>query len=221
MTTKKIYLLPGLGADARMYEPQLKVLRNTKVLEHFVPEKKDTLATYAQKISTQIDTTTPYILIGTSLGGMVAMELSKILQPDKVILLASVKARSELPIWMRSMKYLNAHKLMSGKNFRDLSNANIRRLISKRDTRVAQLLRDMHDSANLEFIEWAINAIVKWKSPQEIRPDIIHLHGTADRLFPFRNAKNAIPIKGGSHVMNLTQPHDINRVLLEILEEVV
>lgn len=203
-----------------MYEPQLKVLRNTEVLEHFVPEKNDDITAYARKMAAKIDTSQPFILIGTSLGGILALELSRLVNPDKIILIASVKGRSELPLWIRSMRYLNLHRLISGKRFRDLSNSNINRLVARRDSRTAQLLRDMHQTANLEFIEWAVNAVVKWRSPETIREDVIHIHGTADQLFPIGKIKNAIPVKGGSHVMNLTQPHEINRILQEILEEI-
>ena len=218
-THTKIYLIPGLGADGRMYGPQMKVLQNATILEHQKPLKGETLVAYAQRLSAQIDTSEPFILIGTSLGGIIAMEISKIIHPEKVILISSVKHRGEIPGWIRSMKHLRLHHLLSGRNFIRLSNSNGKRLITVRYTKVARLLLDMHHDADPEFVEWAINAVVHWSGSADHRPDVIHLHGTSDRLFPYANIKGAIPIRGGSHVMGLTQSHDVNKVLLDVIYE--
>jgi len=217
MNNKKIYLIPGLGADARMYRPQLKVLSNTIVLEHQKPLKGETLSAYARRLSARIDTNEPFVLIGTSLGGMIAIEMSQYIHPEKLILISSVKHRGELPIWMRTMKYLKLHRLLSGERFIRFSNANVKRLITKRDTSVAKLITDMHNSADPEFVAWAIDQVINWDGGKDYRPDVIHIHGTRDRLFPHSNIKNAVYIDGGSHVMGLTQAQDVNKVLLRVL----
>ena len=215
--SKKIYLIPGLGADGRMYTPQLKVLRNAVVLEHQRPLQGETLAEYARRLSGKIDTSEPFILVGTSLGGMISVEMAKLVNADKVILISSVKHRGEMPRWIRAMKHLRLHKLLSGANFIRFSNANVQRLITKRDTAVAKLLVDMHNSADPEFVSWAINAVVNWKGTKDYRDDIIHIHGTRDQLFPHRNIEKFIPVKGGSHVMGLTQAQDVNKALLNAI----
>ena len=114
MANKKIYLIPGLGADGRMYMPQLKVLPNAVILEHQKPLKGETLVQYAKRLSAQVDTSEPFILIGTSLGGIIAIEMARIIHPDKVILISSVKHRGEMPAWMRAMRHLKLHNLLSG-----------------------------------------------------------------------------------------------------------
>lgn len=219
MTDKKIYLIPGLGADGRMYIPQLKVLKNAVILEHMKPERGETLKHYAQRLCDKVNTSEPFILIGTSLGGILAMEMSRIIHPDKVILISSVKHRGELPGWMRAMKHLRLHRLLTGERFVSFSNANIQRLITKRDTEVARLLVDMHASADPDFVYWAINEVVNWGGKDDYRKDVIHIHGTKDQLFPHRHIKNAIHVKGGSHVMGMTQSHDVNQALLRALED--
>ncbi|MBK9330797.1 MAG: hypothetical protein IPM95_16185 [Sphingobacteriales bacterium] len=62
-----------------------------------------------------------------------------------------------------------------------------------------------------------MDAIVKWKSTEDYRKDIIHIHGTKDEMFPFRNIKNAIPVEGGSHSMLLIQHDMVNKILQEQL----
>lgn len=219
MNNKKIYLIPGLGADGRMYMPQLKVLPNAVVLEHQKPLKGETLVQYAKRLSAQVDSSEPFILIGTSLGGIIAIEMARIIHPDKVILISSVKHRGEMPAWMRAMRYLKLHKLLPGKYFIWFSSSKMKRLITRYDTTVTRLLIDMHNNADPEFIEWAIDEVLNWKGGQDYRKDLIHIHGTRDILFPHGNIKDAVYIKGGSHVMGLTQSQDVNRALLRALED--
>jgi pimeloyl-ACP methyl ester carboxylesterase len=219
MADKKIYLIPGLGADGRMYMPQLRVLPNAVILEHQKPLKGETLVQYAKRLTAQVDTSEPFILIGTSLGGIIAIEMARIIHPDKVILISSVKHRGEMPIWMRAMRHLKLHKLLTGKNFVRFSNANVQRLTTKRVSSVGRLLMDMHNTADPEFVVWAINEVVNWKGGKDYHKAIVHIHGTRDLLFPHVNIKDAVYIKGGSHVMGLTQSQDVNNAILKAIED--
>ena len=212
-----IYLIPGLGADKRMYAHQLKVLPEAKVLEHLAPVKGQSLTEYARRVATHIDTTHPFALVGTSLGGIVSMELSRIIKPEKIVLIASVKNRLELPLFIRSMRVFNLHKLISGNRFKSFNSLMVKRLDSRGDSPVAKVIMQMTEDCSAEFIEWAVNAIVNWHPPTDYRSDIIHIHGTNDQLFPIQKIRNVIPIKNGSHVMNMTMSQQVNKALLQAL----
>lgn len=212
-----IYLIPGLGADKRMYQHQLAILPGAEVIEHFLPEKKETLTSYAKRMAGRIDTSSPFILIGTSLGGIISMELSRILSPDKIILIASIKNRSELPLLFRSMKYFKLHRMITGNRFKQFNKLMVKRLDSRSDSDAAQIIEAMTQDVPSEFIEWAIDAVVNWNPPVEYRTDIIHIHGTNDRLFPISKIKNAIAVNNGSHVMNMTLSAEVNRLLLQAI----
>lgn len=214
-----IYLIPGLGADRRMYQHQLTVLPGAEVIEHFLPEKKETLHAYATRMAEKIDTSSPFILIGTSLGGIISMELSRILSPQKIILIASVKTRNEMPALFRAMKYLKLHRIISGNGFKKFNKLAARRLDSRKDSEAAGLIKAMMDDVPAEFIEWAIDAVVNWDSASDYRNDIVHIHGTNDQLFPISKIKNVIPVHKGSHIMNMTLSAEVNRLLLQAINE--
>lgn len=55
------------------------------------------MADYAKRLSLQITDEQP-ILIGLSFGGMMAMELAKIIKVQKIVLLASAKSANELQL---------------------------------------------------------------------------------------------------------------------------
>ncbi len=86
----KIFLIAGLGADTRLYN-------NIDLHDHDVipvdwieHNLRDTLATYAQNLIQQYHITINSIDIGTSLGGMIAIEIAKLVPLNKVILISSV-----------------------------------------------------------------------------------------------------------------------------------
>lgn len=217
MSQPKIYLIPGLGADGRMYTHQLKVLQNAVVLEHQKPLPGETITAYAQRLTAKVNTKEPFILVGTSLGGIIAIEMAQFIKPKKIILISSVKHRNELPGWIRSMKHLKLHHLITGETLIKLGNSNIKRIITRRDASVAQLLVDMHNNADPKFLEWAINEVVNWQGQPNNKHEIVHIHGTMDRLFPHRHINNAVYVKGGTHIMGLTQAADVNKALLKAI----
>lgn len=211
----KIYLIPGLGADKRMYAPQLKLFPEAVVLEHLNPVKNESLSQYAQRLVGKIDTAQPFVLIGTSLGGMIALELTRYVQPTKVILMASVKSRDEMPAFIRSMRYLNFHKLIPPGVYKHVNGLMAARLDSRRDSTVASLIREMTIDASPQFIDWAINAVINWQPDFNMPDNLVHIHGSNDTLFPVKLIKKAVIIKNGSHVMNLTLSTEVNKVLKE------
>ncbi len=210
----QIYFIPGLGADRRMYYHQLKLFPQAIVLEHLSAVKGESLPDYAKRVAALIDSSSPFILIGTSLGGMISMEISRILKPEKLILISSVKNRNELPGFIRSMKYLNLHRLFSGKTYQRLNKIAARRLDSRSDSEAAQLIKAMMLDMQPEFIEWAINAVINWNPPIEYRTDVVHIHGSNDLLFPIRKIKNPLVVNQGTHIMNITMSKEVNQHIL-------
>jgi pimeloyl-ACP methyl ester carboxylesterase len=166
-----------------------------------------------------IDTSEPFVLIGTSLGGLVVIELSQIVSPHKIILIASVKSRDELPLFIRAMKFLHLHRLIPGSFYKKMNGLMIKRLGDRGDAEAARVIREMMETANPAFIEWAIDAAIHWQSPQNIPNNIIHIHGSADRLFPIRNIKGALVVEKGSHIMNITKSTGVNGLILRALAD--
>ena len=64
-----------------------------------------------KEISQQIKDKNP-ILIGLSFGGIVATELSKIISVEKLILISSLKTKSEIPLIYRLAGKLHIHRII-------------------------------------------------------------------------------------------------------------
>ena len=72
-----VYCIPGMGVNERLFR-NLK-LNNCNILhiKWETPFKNESLPDYAMRLSKQMDTTKPFVLIGVSFGGMCSVEISK------------------------------------------------------------------------------------------------------------------------------------------------
>ena len=68
------------------------------------------------------------------------------------------------------------------------------------------------------YLPWALNAIVNWDR-NEVDPDVIHIHGTDDFVFPVKYINDYIKIHHGTHVMILTKARRISAMLNKLLRE--
>ena len=72
------YFISGIGADYRMFTHIRLPEGYQAVYIHWIPpKKKEPLGAYASRLIAQIDTAEPFVLIGLSLGGIMAVEIAK------------------------------------------------------------------------------------------------------------------------------------------------
>ena len=212
------YFISGIASDYRAFLPQYEAIENAVYLPFPRHESKDTMNSYAQKFVPLINQNEPFNIIAHSMGGIITMELIKYVTPQKIILLSTVKSRDEMPAKLTHMKYTNAHKLLPGRGF--IGFIQLGSLFKREVLKVPGMRRlavSMAKSNDPSFLYWCVDAIIKWKGKEDYRKDIIHIHGTKDEMFPYRNISNAIPVEGGSHSMLLIQHKEVNHLLAENL----
>lgn len=66
------------------------------------------------------------------------------------------------------------------------------------------------------YLPWAIHNILNWQQ-EEPNPEIIHIHGNNDGIFPIKYVKKCIIIEGGTHVMILNKAKEISKLLIEVI----
>ncbi len=67
-------------------------------------------------------------------------------------------------------------------------------------------------SSNPAFTRWAMDAIVKWNNIV-VPKNVVHIHGTADRLLPYRYVKADFAVAGGEHVMIMDKAPEVSALL--------
>ena len=112
--TTPIYIFSGLGADERVFQKLDFSGYNVTFIEWETPQQNETIENYATRLLPQIKTDKP-ILIGLSFGGIMAVEVAKQINTEKIILVASAKTKSEIPFYYRWAGKLGLHDLLPSK----------------------------------------------------------------------------------------------------------
>ncbi|HMW13519.1 MAG TPA: alpha/beta hydrolase [Chitinophagales bacterium] len=210
----KTYFIGGIASDERLFRYQMTAIENAVYLPFPKHDKHDTMETYVKKFIPLIDTSQAFNIVGNSMGGIMTMELIKHIQAEKVVLISSVKCRKEMPFILKQLKYTNLHKVLPGRGF--IGSIQFGSLFKRevlKQPAMRKLAISMAKNNDTSFLYWCVNAIVKWQGNEDYRKDILHIHGTKDEMFPYRNIQNAIPVQGGSHAMLLIQHKEVNELL--------
>ena len=213
-----IYLIPGQGADARQFQrltfPEQYEIRN---IEHFTPEKSWDLRDFAIALAQQIDTTEKFLILGVSLGGMLASEMGYFLHPEKIIVISSAKCRDELPGRYKFQKTIPLNMLIPGGVAK--WGAKFLQPIVEPDSRhERQFFKDMLNNKDPAFLRRTINMIIRWEL-EECSSDIAHIHGDRDHTIPAKNVSIDYLVPGGSHMMVYTRANEINKILNNLLSD--
>ena len=178
---------------------------------------QENLTTYVLKISSLIDVTQNFALVGLSFGGIIATELTKILNPKKTIIISSISTRQELPFNYRLLGASSAIHLMPTATMNKVYPFTYWFFgVTTSDDKA--MLKQIILDTSPAFLKWALNEILIWKN--EVRPkNLIHIHGTSDRLFPYRLVKADYTVAGGGHWMVYNQAKHISKILVEELNK--
>jgi pimeloyl-ACP methyl ester carboxylesterase len=211
---KNIYVISGLGAEERVFFKTNFGHNNVTHIKWLTPNKSETIEQYALRLTSLIKHESP-ILVGLSFGGMVAIEVAKHIKVEKIILISSAKTKNELPKYYRLAGKLNLQKLVPTYFFKT-ANVFTNWAFSSRTKSDKKILAAMIKETDVNFLKWAIAEILNWKN-ETIHNNVFHIHGTADRILPFKNTHNTIVVNGGPHLMVVTKAKEINKHLSELL----
>lgn len=217
MKKTPIYFIPGLAASPEIFK-NLKFPEDNYEI-HYLKWKiplalEETIASYAIRMCEDVKAEKP-VLVGVSFGGIIAQEMSKYLDPKKVIIISSVKHHNELPKRFQTLKFTKIYKLFPTKvliNFEDYGQYFLGKYLKKRVTVYKKYL----SVRNKLYLNWSINTIIQWKQKNETK-NSIHIHGTKDLVFPIKNIANCIKIDGGSHVMIITKAKKLSKIIDTVL----
>jgi pimeloyl-ACP methyl ester carboxylesterase len=211
-----IVLLPGLGADRRLFRWQCEAMPGIVVPPWPDPAPDDSLATFAKRLAASIPASRSLYLGGSSFGGMVALELAALLRPKGVILIGSCTHPSSIaPIARRLMPLAKALPVRAF-HPRRWSLPLILPKFGCLTPENRQLFVEMALTTPGSFLKWGIEAMLSW-SPRPVAAPIHQIHGSADRLIPLPCVRRDRVVSGGGHLLPLTHPREVNRFLAEVV----
>jgi pimeloyl-ACP methyl ester carboxylesterase len=217
MSKIPVYFMPGLAASSTIFE-NIKLPEDQfemHFLEWFLPNDKESIESYAHRMTEKIQDENP-VLVGVSFGGILVQEIAKQMKVRKVIIISSVKSNIEFPPRFKVAKTTKAYKLIPTQLLAD-----IEKLVKYAfgDNIVAKRLKLYEKYLSVrdkQYLDWAIETILCWNQKKG-NESVIHIHGDADEVFPIKNIENCIVIKGGTHIMIINKFKWFNENLPQLI----
>jgi len=211
-----VYFMPGMAASPKIFEyiELPKHQFELHYLEWMIPYKNESISDYALRMTKKIKHNN-IVLLGVSFGGVLVQEMIKYIEVKKLIIVSSVKSIHELPRHMLLAKITKAYKLVPtqlASNIDVLAKYTYGTKVNKR----LELYKKYLSVNDSKYLNWAIKNMISW-SQENYNPNIIHIHGDNDPVFPIKNISNCITIKGGSHIMIINKYKWFNEHLPNII----
>ncbi len=205
-----IYCISGFGADKRVFSKLDFGENKAHFIDWKIPEKNEAIQSYAKRMRNEIHHSNP-ILIGLSFGGMMVVEIAKIISTKKTLLLSSIATFHEMPLYMRVAGKLYLNKIIPIRPSAILAplenyNLGVKTLEEKK------LVSEYRKNISPTYSAWAVKEILNWKNDW-YPPNLIHIHGDKDHIFPIKYIKVDYVIPGGGHLFLMDKADKVNEIL--------
>jgi len=211
---KKVYFISGLGADKRVFSFLDLSFCEPVFIDWITPLKKEPLERYARRLRDTIPEKDPAI-VGISFGGMLAAEMAHADRNIKAVIIASNKSAGEFPRYLRASRYFPVYRWLPSGILKRSAYA-FKWMLGRNEKQQKKIILDIIRDTDIHFVKWAVDAILHWDN-KTMQGNIIHIHGTADRLLPYRLVKADYTIQGGAHVLPLDRHEEVSALLKKLL----
>ena len=195
-----IYLLPGMGATSAMYDGPWLALDSAKAIDWPAYNGETTLSQVADRIISEHGIQPQDSLVGSSLGGLVGLEIHAKLSLRRIALISGAISPEEINPLLRSLAPLAEITPM--------------RLIQHLAGKSAHKLSAMFAEVDARFIRAMCMAVSRWRGYDGCMDAVFRIHGDRDHVI--RCPKNARVISGGGHLITMTHASDCINALNEL-----
>ena len=221
-----LVLIPGLGADAGVYEPQRRFFGPRLIVAPWIEPLGDDepLESYAARMGEMIVGLPgvrgrPFHLGGVSFGGMLAAEIAERRGGREVaslLLIAAATHRRQVAPHFRAAASLGSavpDGLLKG-----VLNRVVPSLFAWTQGLTPADAAELERVATRTFVaqtKWAAGAIRRWRTPAVPRCPAFRAHGRADRVIPIVETAMRpgvdLVIPGGRHLIHMSHAGLVNR----------
>jgi len=211
---KTIYFISGLGADERAFS-RLNIPGYLLIhLPWVMPLKNETIQGYARRMMKGISVENP-ILMGLSFGGMMSIEIAKLIKVEKVFLISSISTAKDLPPFLKYCGKFKLNKLFSMRSFKIFDPIqNFFLGVTGEDEK--QMVRNYRKNSPVEYNNWAINEVVNWRNAWQ-PATLYHIHGDNDKTFPIKYVSPNYIVKSGGHFMIMNKAAEVSEYINKAL----
>jgi len=211
----RLVLLPGIGADARLFDAQRQAFPALEVPRWLAPSDQESLASFGSRMAAGTSASPDLYLGGVSFGGMVALEMARQLRPRAVFLIGSCSSPDQMPTYARflgrALRIFPARVSKAPAKMRPLLRLKFGVVSSEHEELLFQMLLD----TPVSFLKWGCRAILDWKPAGPPPVPVWRIHGAADHLIPASLVRADRVVEGAGHLVNLTHPQEVERFIRE------
>ena len=219
----RLILLPGLGADGRLFEEQRRAFPGLITPAWIEPRDDESLRDYARRFAAHLGPDArPTWIGGTSFGGQVALEMVPWMRPrpEGVFLIAAPRSRETITAAFRIQQAFGslAPPWLARRFVRWLAEPFARS--EKLSPAQAQLLREIAADLDLDFLRWGARASAEWsrRADDPVGARVVHVHGRHDPVIPWREGEPDVVLDDARHLIAFTHARRVNGLLAECLE---
>lgn len=214
-----LILIPGMGADARIFRAQIAAFPRAMVANWITPRRNESLSGYARRMAQTVDPHCPCYLGGASFGGAVALEMAPHLDVRAVFLIGSLRHPRELAWAVRSARpFARLALSLPFPLISSMANASLCASGGRMSIGTRSLLIQVAD-AEADFLRWATRAILSWTPSAHVcRPPIHQIHGGQDRVLPAHLSRADVIIPNAGHLLSITHAAEVNRFMRDRIE---
>mgnify|MGYP001283960767 CR=1 FL=1 len=207
-------LLPGLGADERMFENLGDLPFPLLVVRHLLPERKESLAHYALRTAESLGVTGDDMVGGSSFGRFVASEIARERLVLGLVLIGGALSSAELivPCIARLLCLMPMRFVLPVLR----SEAFFKKAFASEGEELQYLARAMMNEAPNELLYQGGRMLLRYFPDQEPSCPVYAIHGGLDPLMkpPLVTGCRLLPQAG--HAIAWTHGRDVGAFLQEV-----
>jgi len=208
----RLVLIPGLGADEQLFTA---VRHLDPVITPWLPIDGGDLASYARRYVEQGLVQPGDRLGGSSFGGMLAQEISRLIPLRGLLLITTCRSAEGLT---RGVRFL-AHFTRVMPVLHQPAPLIARFLLGFKLGAIKpthfHVVESWVRQGNPRYLRWAANIAGTWRGVGPLTPPVFQIHGRHDRLMPakhcgadFHGTDTLIP--GAGHLLPITHPAEFS-----------
>ena len=197
-----IYVLPGMGADGRMYGDAWRTLTDCSFINWPVYDGEQSIAALALKVIAEQGIQSGDVVVGTSLGGIVACEIANRVSLKRLVVISGAIRKEEIRGLLAGI-----HPLI------DLAPI---KFVQKLAGILPSELARMFSQGDPAFMRDMCRAIFTWTGLNDQKVGLVRIHGKSDAIIPIPANVDHMP--PGGHLVAITHAKQCVQIVKKSIE---
>jgi len=213
----RLLLLPGLGADERLFAGLDPI--GLPVITHPlpVPRRRENMTRYALRVAADLDLRPEDWIGGSSFGALVAADIARRRPLAGLVLIGGALTGEAIPLPMRLLAALSSR--LPFRNWRHLLTRDrlLARAFQPLNPDALQTIRAMLDDTPDTMLKEGARLLASYRPAIPVLCPVMAIHGREDRLMRAPAVPSCIRVDGAGHALVLTHASTVSEFLRQAL----